>query len=110
MSRAHFMSGPVLILLPSFSAALLFLLTRHRAPYPGSAVIKALGCALLAALAWPAQPLLALALLLSAVGDWLLALRGERHFRLRLGTHAGRAFGRRAGRYCRPGPGGLAIW
>ncbi len=75
------MSGPVLLLLPSLAAALLFLLTRHRAPYPGSAAIKALGCALLAALALPDQPLLAVALALSAVGDWFLALRGERHFR-----------------------------
>ena len=69
-----------LILLPSLTAALLFLLTRHRTPYPGSAVIKALGCALLAAVALPIQPLLALALALSALGDWFLALRGERHF------------------------------
>ncbi len=69
-----------LLLLPPLTAALLFLLTRHRAPYPGSAVIKALGCALLAVLSLPAQPLLALALALSALGDWFLALRGERHF------------------------------
>ncbi|NQV60253.1 MAG: lysoplasmalogenase [Alphaproteobacteria bacterium] len=70
-----------LILLPSLTAALLFLLTRHRAPYPGSPVIKALGCALLAAAALPTHPLLALALVLSALGDWFLALRGEASFR-----------------------------
>ncbi len=70
-----------LILLPSLTAALLFLLTRHRAPYPGSPVIKALGCALLAAAALPTHPLLALALVLSALGDWFLALRGELYFR-----------------------------
>ncbi|MDA1100924.1 MAG: lysoplasmalogenase [Proteobacteria bacterium] len=75
------MSDPGLVLLPSLTAALLFLLTRHRAPYPGSAVIKALGCALLAAVAWPVQPWLALALALSAMGDWFLALGGDRHFR-----------------------------
>lgn len=74
------MTATALILVPSVSAALLFLLTRHRAPYPGSAVIKALGCVLLAAIALPVQPLLALALALSSVGDWFLALRGERHF------------------------------
>jgi uncharacterized membrane protein YhhN len=74
------LSGFVLILLPSFAAATVFLLTRHRAPYPGSAVIKALGCALLAAIALPSHPLLALALALSALGDWFLALRGEQHF------------------------------
>ncbi|MBT7667579.1 MAG: lysoplasmalogenase [Rhodospirillaceae bacterium] len=74
------LSGHFLILLPSFAAATVFLLTRHRAPYPGSAVIKALGCALLAAIALPSHPLLALALALSALGDWFLALRGERHF------------------------------
>ena len=74
------MTGTGLTLLPSLTAALLFLATRHRAPYPGSAVIKALGCALLAGAAMPAQPLLALALALSALGDWFLARRGERHF------------------------------
>jgi uncharacterized membrane protein YhhN len=71
---------PGLLLLPPLTAATLFLLTRHRAPYPGSAVIKALGCALLAVLSFPTQPLLALALALSALGDWFLALRDERHF------------------------------
>ncbi len=74
------MAVPALILLPSLTAAILFLLTRHRAPYPGSPAIKALACALLAAIALPSQPLLALALALSALGDYLLALRGERHF------------------------------
>ncbi len=67
-------------MLPSLSAALLFLLSRHRAPYPGSPLIKASVCALLAVLAIPAAPLLALALALSALGDWFLALRHERHF------------------------------
>jgi len=74
------MAVTALILLPSLSAAIMILLTRHRAPYPGSPVIKALGCALLAVIALPNQPLLALALALSALGDYFLALRGERHF------------------------------
>ena len=69
-----------MLLLPSLGAALLFLLSRHRAPYPGSPVIKALGCALLAVAAIPTAPLLAVALALSALGDCFLALRGERHF------------------------------
>jgi len=82
------MPASVFIFLPSVVAAGMFLLTRHRAPYPGSAVIKVQACGLLAAVALPTQPLLALAQVLSALGDWFLVLlpkghgerRGDRHF------------------------------
>ncbi|MDP6343620.1 MAG: lysoplasmalogenase [Alphaproteobacteria bacterium] len=69
-----------LLLVASAIAAVLFLLTRRRAPYPGSALIKALACTLLAVAAWPEQPLLSLALAASALGDWFLGRPGERQF------------------------------
>ena len=64
----------------SLAAALLFLVTRHRGPYKGRPLIKALACGALALAALPAQPLLAFALALSAMGDWFLALRDDKYF------------------------------
>jgi len=76
-----------LLTILALAAPILYLPLASVLPYPAGVVLKASMCVLLACLAWRhTSPLLAIALLFSAIGDSLLAVDSTRFFVPALGS------------------------